>query len=82
VDWLARAGLLAREQAIDEALRGEYDHSGDGSLRTLQRRFLRATGLTQSAARQIERASPRCCCARAPRFLMSRWRRATSIRRT
>jgi len=28
----------------------------DASLRTVQRRFLKATGITRSAARQIERA--------------------------
>ncbi|HEV2582587.1 MAG TPA: AraC family transcriptional regulator [Ktedonobacteraceae bacterium] len=51
VDWLARKGLLAREPVVDAAMRLK-----DRSLSTIQRRFLRATGLTQSAARQIERA--------------------------
>ncbi len=53
VDWLVRKSLLAREPIVDAALQG---HLKDRSLSTIQRRFLRATGLTQSAARQIERA--------------------------
>src|SRR5260221_3653741 len=53
VDWLVRKGLLAREPVVDAALQG---HLKDHSLSTIQRRFLRATGLTQGAARQIERA--------------------------
>jgi len=53
VDWLVRKGLLARDPVVDAALQGRLQ---DRSLSTIQRRFLRATGLTQSAARQIERA--------------------------
>ncbi len=53
VDWLVRQGLLACEPVVDAALQGQLK---DCSLSTIQRRFLRATGLTQSAARQIERA--------------------------
>ena len=53
VDWLVRKNLLVREPAVDAALQGDLK---DRSLSTIQRRFLRATGLTQSAARQIERA--------------------------
>ena len=53
VDWLVRKGLLAREPIVDAALQGQLK---DRHLRTIQRRFLRATGLTQSTARQIERA--------------------------
>jgi AraC-like DNA-binding protein len=53
VDWLVRKGLLAREPVVDAALQG---HLKDRSLSTIQRRFRRATGLTQSTARQIERA--------------------------
>jgi len=53
VDWLVRKGLLARDAVVDAALQGQVQ---DRDLRTIQRRFLRATGLTQSAARQIERA--------------------------
>src|SRR5260221_8951928 len=53
VDWLVRKGLLARDPVVDPALQGQLQ---DRSLSTIQRRFLRATGLTQSAARPIERA--------------------------
>ena len=53
VDWLVRAGLLLREPVVDAALQGQVK---DLSMSTIQRRFLRATGVTQSTARQIERA--------------------------
>ncbi|MGZ3681980.1 MAG: helix-turn-helix domain-containing protein [Ktedonobacterales bacterium] len=53
VDWLARKGLRARDPIVDAAAQG---HLSDRSLSTIQRRFLRTTGLTQSAARKIERA--------------------------
>src|SRR5947209_18053599 len=53
VEWLVRKDLLAREPIVDAALQGQLK---DRSLSTIQRRFLQATGLTQSAARQIERA--------------------------
>ena len=53
VDWLVRQGLLARDPVVDAALQG---HVEDRSTSTIQRRFLRATGLTQGAVRQIERA--------------------------
>jgi AraC-like DNA-binding protein len=53
VDWLVRQGLLARDPVVDAALHG---HVEDRSTSTIQRRFLRATGLTQGAVRQIERA--------------------------
>lgn len=56
VEWLARAGLLVREAAISDALRDEDDQRDGRSLRSLQRRFLRAMGVTRNAARQIERA--------------------------
>jgi len=52
VDWLVRAGLLLREPVVDATLQGQRK---DLSLSTIQRRFLRATGVTQSTARQIER---------------------------
>ncbi len=41
------------DPVVDAALQGQLQ---DRDLRTIQRRFLRATGLTQSAVRQIERA--------------------------
>ncbi|HEX6108317.1 MAG TPA: helix-turn-helix domain-containing protein [Ktedonobacteraceae bacterium] len=53
VDWLVREGLLLRELVVGAALQGQVK---DLSLSTIQRRFLRATGVTQSTARQIERA--------------------------
>jgi AraC-like DNA-binding protein len=53
VDWLVRKGLLARDPVVDAVLEG---HLKDRSLSTIQRRFLRATGLTQGTVRQIERA--------------------------
>lgn len=53
VDWLVRAGLLLQEPIVDAALQGQLK---DRSMSTIQRRFLRATGVTQSMARQIERA--------------------------
>jgi AraC-like DNA-binding protein len=53
VDWLVREGLLLREPIVGAALQ---DQRKGLSLSTIQRRFLRATGVTQSAARQIERA--------------------------
>jgi AraC-like DNA-binding protein len=53
VSRLVREGLLAREPLVEDALRG--DHAGRSSS-TVQRRFMRATGLTQGAVRQIERA--------------------------
>jgi AraC-like DNA-binding protein len=53
VTRLAQKGLLTRDPAIDAALRGERPAL---SLRSAQRHFLRATGLTQSTVRQIDRA--------------------------
>ena len=53
VDWLVRAGLLVFEPVVEAALQGQLK---DLSLSTIQRRFLRATGVTQITARQIERA--------------------------
>lgn len=53
VDWLVREGLLLREPVVGAVLQG---HVRDLSLSTIQRRFLRPTGVTQSTARQIERA--------------------------
>lgn len=53
VDRLARRGLLVREPVVNTALRGE---AIELSLRSRQRRFLRATGLTQGAVSQIDRA--------------------------
>jgi hypothetical protein len=53
VDRLVRDGLLVRDPVVDAALHG---HLQGPSARTAQRHFLRTTGLTHSAVRQIERA--------------------------
>ncbi len=53
VDWLVREGLLVREPVVDAVLRDQLPNL---SLRSVQRRFLQATGLTYSTIRQIERA--------------------------
>ena len=50
---LARQGLIVRNPIVDSMLAADPDGV---SLRTAQRRFLQATGLTQRAVRQIERA--------------------------
>lgn len=53
VHRLVRGGLLVRDPIVESALRGELQEL---SPRSVQRRFLQATGLTQSSIRQIERA--------------------------
>jgi AraC-like DNA-binding protein len=53
IDRLVRAGLLVREPIIHDAFLGRVQ---DLSLRSVQRRFLQTVGVTQSTARQIERA--------------------------
>jgi hypothetical protein len=53
VDWLVRDGLLVHDPLVDSVLKGETVNT---SLRTVQRRFTQATGLTQGYLRQIERA--------------------------
>lgn len=53
VDRLVREGLLVRESNVSAALKG---HPQTQSLRTVQRQFLRATGLSHNAIYQIERA--------------------------
>lgn len=52
VDRLLREGLLVREPIVQAALGGELQAR---SLRSVQRHFLQATGLTHSFVRQIER---------------------------
>lgn len=53
VERLVRAGIVVRDPLVTEVLRG-----GDPAVteRTVERRFRAATGLTQGAVRQIERA--------------------------
>ena len=53
VDWLVREGLLVCEPIVGAALQG---HLKDLSLRSVQRRFVHSTGVTQGTIRQIERA--------------------------
>lgn len=53
ISQLIQEGVLAHDPIVDAALHGQ---GVDLSLRSLQYRFLRATGLTQSTLRQIERA--------------------------
>ena len=53
VDRLVRRGLIASDRHVEAALRGRPVPE---RRRTEQRHFLRAAGLTQATARQIERA--------------------------
>lgn len=53
VDWLIHDRLLIHDPVVDETLRSR---PVDLSLRTIQRRFLQATGLSQTTVYQIERA--------------------------
>ncbi len=53
VDRLAQAGLIVVDHSVRTALRGE---SQELSLRSEQRHFLQATGVTRSSIRKIERA--------------------------
>lgn len=50
---LVREDLLVRDTVVEAILEGR---SSDLSIRSVQYRFLRATGLTQSTIRQIKRA--------------------------
>jgi len=53
VERLVREGMLVREPIVEATLQG---HLKDVSLRSVQRRFLRATGLTHGTVCQIQRA--------------------------
>lgn len=53
VEWLVRDGLLIYHPVPEAVLK---EQPAETSLRTVQRRFLHATGLTCPAARQIVRA--------------------------
>ena len=53
VKRLVAKGILSREPAVDGVLQG---HQHAMSLRSVQRRFLRATGLSRSLVHQVERA--------------------------
>jgi AraC-like DNA-binding protein len=53
VSRLVRRGIIVRDEAIDAVV---HDEASSVSLRSAQRHFLRATGITRSTWRQIERA--------------------------
>src|SRR5436305_981830 len=53
VERLVREGLLRRSPVVEAALQGQLK---DLTQRAVQYRFLQVTGITQSTARQIERA--------------------------
>lgn len=53
ISRMVREGLLVYEPLVEATLHNQLK---DISLRSVQRRFLRATGLTHSAVRQIDRA--------------------------
>lgn len=53
INRLVRQGLLAREPLVEDTLQGRLKNL---SVRSMQRRFLRATGLTHGTLIQIERA--------------------------
>ena len=53
VNRLVKAGLLARDPIVDSVLNGGVE---DLSLRSVQRRFLNATGLSHNTVQQIKRA--------------------------
>jgi len=53
VKRLAKAGVISRDSTVDAALQGQPRTL---SWRSTQRHFLRATGMTWSTFRQIERA--------------------------
>jgi Helix-turn-helix domain len=53
VGRLIRQGILVRDSVVEAAIQG---HTPDMSIRSLQYRFLQATGLTHKTIQQIERA--------------------------
>jgi hypothetical protein len=53
VDRLIRQGILVRDPVVEAATQG---HTPDMSIRSMQYRFLQATGLTHKTIHQIERA--------------------------
>jgi AraC-like DNA-binding protein len=53
IERLVREGLLAHEPVVDNVLQST---ASELSIRSEQRRFLQATGLTYATVRQIERA--------------------------
>ena len=80
VDWQVRKSLLVREPVVGVALQGQLEEL---SLRTIQRRFLRATGVTHSVARQSNApALPRSSYSKVSRSWTPWSRRAILISRT
>lgn len=57
VERLARQGVLVRDSLVDAVL---ADRPVDLSLRSVQRRFVQATGLTVACVRQMARARRAC----------------------
>jgi hypothetical protein len=53
VDRIIRQGILVRDPVVEAAIQG---HTPELSIRSLQYRFLQATGLTHKTIKQIERA--------------------------
>jgi hypothetical protein len=53
VNRVIRQGILVRDPVVEAAIQG---HTPDMSIRSLQYRFLQATGLTHKTIQQIERA--------------------------
>jgi len=53
VEWMMRDRLLIQDPVVEEMLKG---YPVDLSLRTIQRRFLQATGISQNTIYQIQRA--------------------------
>jgi hypothetical protein len=56
VKRLVKQGLIVVDQCVENALHGRPEQPEKLSQRTEQRHFLRTTGLTRTAIRQIERA--------------------------
>ncbi len=67
VNRLIRQGLVARDPVVDAALQGRWPQV---SPRSLQRRFLRATGLTHGTVVQIERARQALTLLQAGRSIL------------
>ena len=65
VDRLVRHGVLVRDADVAAVLQ---DQLQEVPSRTMQHRFRRATGLTQSHIRQAERAKQAAALLRASRF--------------
>lgn len=59
VDRLVRAALLVHDPVVAATMQGDRQAR---SVRSIQERFVRATGLTYSAVRQIDRAHQAAAC--------------------